>query len=137
MIWITFGWSSGWGQVKSGQTRSKFSLFFQTKLVSIWLNFDGEFNGGIFVFVDGLELPKFSIKNFVIHSFRGSFGNAVTKNWQIDSKFGMDIGNTDLYSIYFGFLKILKTFWFLIVFFSKKLFFWKFWSKTQNFENPR
>ena len=70
MIWISFGWSSGWGQVKSDQTRSNFEvgLFKQNWCLSDSV-FDGEFNGGIFIFVDGLELPKIAIQNFDVHVF--------------------------------------------------------------------
>ena len=32
--------------------------------------FDGEFNGGIFIFVDDLELPKIAIQNCYVHVFR-------------------------------------------------------------------
>ena len=101
MIWITFGWSSGWGQVKSGQTRSNFevSLLFKRNWRLSDLIFDGEFNGGIFIFLDGLELSKIAIKIFVICSFRGLFGNFETKNWRIASKFGMGIANTELHNI--------------------------------------
>ena len=63
MIWITFGWVSGWGQVQSGQSRSNFKVghFKQNWCLSDSV-FDGEFNGGIVIFVDGLELPKMQFK---------------------------------------------------------------------------
>ena len=63
MIWITFGWSSGWGQVKSGQTRLNFEvgLFKENWCLSDSV-FDGEFNGGIVIFVNGLELQKLQLK---------------------------------------------------------------------------
>ena len=49
-------------RLRSGQTRSNFEvgLFKQNWCLSD-LVFDGEFNGGIFMFVDGLERPKIAI----------------------------------------------------------------------------
>ena len=74
MIWITFRLISGWGQVKSGQIRSNFKvgLFKQNWCLSDSV-FDGELNGGIFIFVGGLELPKIAIQNFDVHVFRVFF----------------------------------------------------------------
>ena len=73
MIWITCGWSSGWGQVKWGQTRSNFEagLIKQNWCLSDSV-FDGKFNGGIFIFVDGSELPKIAHKKhlwYVVFAF--------------------------------------------------------------------
>ena len=132
MIWITFGWISGWGQLKSGQTRSNFEvgLFKQNWYLSDSV-FDGEFNDGIFIFVDGLEFPKIAIQNFDMCGFRVFFlGNLVTKNWRIVSKFGMSIANTSLHNIYSGFLKFSKICFYRV--FRKFSFL-----KMQNFENPR
>ena len=66
--------------MKSGQTRSNFEvgLFKQNWCLSDSV-FDGEFNGGIFIFVNGVELPKIAIF-FVICSFRGLLDNFETKN---------------------------------------------------------
>ena len=61
-------WSS---QVKLGQISR---LVFSNKIgVYLIQFFNGEFTGGIFIFVDGLELQKIAIKNFVICSFRVFF----------------------------------------------------------------
>ena len=42
--------------------------------------FNGEFNGGIFIFVDDLELPKIANQNFDMYGFRGFLGNLGSKN---------------------------------------------------------
>ena len=64
----------------SGKTRSNFEAgFFKQNCCLSDSVFDGEFNGGIFIFEDGLELAKISIKHFIICSFRVLFGNFVTK----------------------------------------------------------
>ena len=59
-------------RLRSGQIRSNFEvgLFKQHWCLSVSV-FDGEFNGGIFIFVDGLELPKIVIRNdiYVFHVF--------------------------------------------------------------------
>ena len=123
MIWITFWWSSGCGQVKSGQTRSNSEVcLFKQNWCLLDSVFDGKFNGGMFVFVDDLELPKNSINNFVMHNFRGSIGNFVTKNWRIDSKFGMGTANTELYNIYSAFFNS-KNLFFIVFYFCR-------WSRT-------
>ena len=68
-------------EVKSSQVKLRqISKFVFLNKIGVYLfQFLGEFNGVIFVFVDCLELPKISIKSFVIRIFRGSFGNFVTK----------------------------------------------------------
>ena len=90
--------------MKSGQTRSHFEvdLFKQNWSLSA-SGFDSEFNNGIFIFVDCLELPKIAIKilSYVVFVF---LGNLVTKNLRIASKFDMEIANTGLHNMYSGFL---------------------------------
>ena len=51
-------------QVKLGQI-SRLFFFKQNWCLSDSV-FDGEFNGGIFIFVDGLELLQNAIKNVVM-----------------------------------------------------------------------
>ena len=65
----------------SGQTRSNFDvgLFKQNWYLSDSV-LNGEFNGGISIFVDGLELPKIEIQNYDVHVFRGFLGDLGTKN---------------------------------------------------------
>ena len=64
--------------VKQGQI---LKLVFSKKIgVYLILFFYGEFNGCIFIFVDGLKLPKIGIQNFDMYSFRGFLGNLGTKN---------------------------------------------------------
>ena len=118
--------------------------------MSIWFSFWRQIKRWHFSFVCGLVLPKITIKNFVIWSFRCLFGNFETNNWRIASKCGMGITNTQLHIIYSVFFLILKCFVFYIFFekFVLKIIkalgffigfsdFWGGGSKHNNFENPR
>ena len=68
-------------RLRSGQIRSNFEVGLSKQN---WYISDsvvnGEFNGGIFIFVDGLELPKIIIQNFDRYGFRGFLGNLGTQN---------------------------------------------------------
>ena len=126
MIWITFGWISGWGQVKSGQSRSNFEVgLLKQNWYLCHLVFDGEFNDGIFIFVDCLELPKIAIQNFDKHCFRDFCGNLGTTNWRFASIFSMGIANISKYV--FRFSENLKKV------FPKNRFFDNFGTKISKF----
>ena len=66
------------GQVKLGQI---LKLVFSNKIGWCLSDsvLDGKLNGGIFIFVDGLELPKIAIYFFFNMWFCDVFGNFETK----------------------------------------------------------
>ena len=91
-------------QVKLGQISK---LVFSNKIGVYPIQFLTANSTVVFVFVHDLELPKIAIKNFVVYIFLVFWGNFVTKNWRIASKFGMGMANTGLHVIYSVFVEIL------------------------------
>ena len=87
IIFVTFGWSSGWGQVMSGQTRSNCEVGL--KKVGIYLiQFMMANSTAVFIiFVDGLDLPQIAIQNCVICSFRVFLPIRCTKTDELPQNF--------------------------------------------------